>query len=181
MRRAEDHAARHGLELTAEGPCPMCGAPTGRGYEGCLADAGLLGELVDLGDEAHHVTRFLSVDAMALQHSEVHGPWNNYLHLARLHLILVDGVTWRYRFTPLLSAATDAYARGRTPELPPPPPGVRGALTAHDLRGVADAPAAAAVVRRWALAVLEAYGPAAGDAVRPVGEGFRRLLDGHRS
>jgi Family of unknown function (DUF5946) len=178
MRSAEEHAARHGLQLSTQGPCPMCGAPSGSGFDGCLTHAGRLGELVDFADEQHHVTRFLSVDAMALQHSEVHGPWNNYLHLARLRLILVDGLRWRYPYTPVLSAATDAYARGRRPELPPPPPGRRGALTALDLPGPAGADAAPAFVREWAGTVLQAYGPAALDAVRPISEDFRRRLDG---
>lgn len=178
MRSAQEHAARHGLTLAAEGPCPMCGAPSETGYDGCLADAGRLGEVIDLGDERHHVTRFLGVDAMALQHSEVHGPWNNHLHLARLQLVLVEGLRWRYPLTPLLSAATDAHARGREPDLPPPPPGRRGALTVNDVARRLDADTAEDVVREWAASVLDAYGPRAVAAVAPIVEDFRRRLEG---
>jgi len=181
MRSAEEHAARHGLELTTSGPCPMCAGPTGTGYQGCLDDAGRLADLINFGDEANHITRFLSVDTMALQHSEVHGPWNNYLHLARIQLIMVDGLRWRYPFTPLLSAATDAYARLRSPSLPPPPPGRRGHLTAHDLAGITDGAAAARFVQHWARSVSDAFDPAAAATVRPIADDFLRRLDGHRT
>jgi Family of unknown function (DUF5946) len=159
MKSAQEHAARNGLVLVAEGPCPMCGAPTGTGYDGCLADSLRLGELLDFSDPAHQLTRFLSVDAMALQHSEVHGRWNNHLHLARLRLVLVDGIVWRYPFTPLLSAAMDSYRHRRPRPVPlaPPPPGRRGALTAHDLADITDAHAATVFTRQWAASVYAAY------------------------
>jgi hypothetical protein len=49
----------------------MCGAQIRAGYQGCLGDVARLSELVDFADQANHLTRFFSVDAMALQHSEV--------------------------------------------------------------------------------------------------------------
>lgn len=88
--------------------------------------------LLDFSDPANQLTRFLSVDAMSLQHSEVHGRWNSHVHLARLRLVLVDGIVSRYPFTPLLSAATDSF-RLRRPRPTPMAPR-RPAAVAHSPR-----------------------------------------------
>ncbi len=54
------------------------------------------------------MTRFLSVDAMALQHCELHGPWNNHIHLARLFLIFEKNVAFIFIFE-VLEAVKNAY------------------------------------------------------------------------
>ncbi|MBB3128263.1 hypothetical protein FHS19_002917 [Paenibacillus rhizosphaerae] len=52
---------------------------------------------------------FILADAHCLQHSGVHGVWNNNLHLTRQYLILEKAIVWEYSKTSRLSHILDQY------------------------------------------------------------------------
>src|SRR5687767_12152545 len=104
-----NYAKKHGIELFNEGPCQFCGSDVGSGVFECYGNAHRLSEVLDFNNPGHYGTRFLSVDAMALQHCELHGPWNNHIHLTRLFLIFENNVTWDYSKTPQLSNIINQY------------------------------------------------------------------------
>ena len=88
MQDFMDQAAKNGVDLLNKGRCQFCGADYQKGIFDCMENynSGLL--LFDFNDPKYLLNRFLSVDAHALQHPEIHGRWSNHFHLTRLHLIL---------------------------------------------------------------------------------------------
>ncbi len=157
MQSVERLARKRGVQIRDSGDCQFCGAAGAGGYFECLGRAHRVSELVDHRLAHQLETLFLSVDAMALQHSEAHGPWNDYLHLTRLHLMLDRGFQWQYRFTPVLSGVLDEYKAGREPVIQPPEPGRRGALTTRGLLPVRTVDECQVYVREWANAVHATY------------------------
>lgn len=81
MHDWQSYAAKHGIALQETGPCQFCGAPVSDGVAECHQNVHHIAELLDYNDPATYMTRFYAVDAIALQHYELHGPWNNYIHL----------------------------------------------------------------------------------------------------
>ncbi len=76
----------------------------------------------------------MSVDAHTLQHPEIHGIWNNHLHLTRLHLILNYKINWTYKSSTILSGCLNKYKQTHLDEyLIPPRPLERGLLTITDI------------------------------------------------
>src|SRR5690606_26241095 len=91
-------------------------------------------ELLDFNNSEYHLSRFLSVDAHALQHPEIHGRWSNHFHLTRLNLILDKKQHWDYKKSPRLSDYLNKYKLGRPNEvLAVPQPLERGTVTSKDL------------------------------------------------
>jgi hypothetical protein len=150
-------ARKNGIILHTEGPCQLCGAEVQGGIFQCHENVHYLSKVLDFTDPAYFRTRFLSVDAMALQHSEVHGPWNNHLHLTRLYLILNLKVSWDYGKTPQLSQVINQYKKRKTEQLEPPPQKQRGTVTTLDLLKASSPKGAVAVVQRWAEEVLGSF------------------------
>ncbi len=157
MQNFREQARKNGVTLIDTGPCQFCGAAVTGGVEACL----LLASAGETGDHAalqQSGTLFLAVDAHALQHAEIHGPWNNALHLLRQHLMLERQIAWRYEKTPVLSDFLKDYRQRPTAEIPAsPPPGQRGALTTADVARAATPDEHRALVRLWAEAVYAAF------------------------
>lgn len=151
------YARRHGIELFREGLCQFCGAKVTGGVFECHENANHLSEVLDFNNPIYYETRFLSVDALALQHCELHGPWNNHLHLTRLFLIFENGVAWDYSKTPQLSNVINNYKRNGSPPLKPPPCQQRGKTTTSDLLKTASVDDTIVKVREWAADVFYAF------------------------
>lgn len=101
-------AAKNGVTLLASGSCQFCGATTKRGIHECL-EIFSLGFKLDYSIATNHLFRFVSVDAHALQHPEIHGRWNNHFHLTRLHLIFQYKIKWNYKLSSKLSGHLNRY------------------------------------------------------------------------
>ncbi len=157
MRNWQTYAEKHGIKLLDNGPCQFCGAPVLNGVAECHQNAHHIAELLDFNDVANYITRFLSVDALALQHYEVHGPWNNYIHFARLVLIFEYKVDWNYNLTPVLSDVVNDFKRTHKPIATPPPAGQRGSLTTVDLLTANTPNACREIVKDWAHSVYIAF------------------------
>lgn len=151
------YAQKHGIELFKEGACQFCGADVKGGVFQCHENAHHLSQVLDFNNPQHYQTRFLSVDAMALQHCELHGPWNNHIHLTRLYLIFENGIAWDYSKTPQLSNVINNYKRNGSQPLTPPPCGQRGKITTSDLLQTASADEAIVKVREWAADVFDTF------------------------
>ena len=105
----------------------------------------------------NHIYRFLIVDSHTLQHSEIHGRWNNHFHLTRLHLIFKHGVKWSYKLSPKLSDHLNRYKVNNSDEyLIPPKVLERGKITTTDIREKSnDEAECKALIVKWAE---EVYG-----------------------
>jgi hypothetical protein len=151
------YAAKNGIELRDTGPCQFCGAPVSGGVVECHHNTSHLSAMLDYNDPANYRTRFLSVDAMALQHYELHGPWNNYIHFTSLVLIFEKKVQWNYRLTPLLSSVVNEYKRNQNELISPPLTGQRGKMTTVDLLRARTVEEYRDIVSDWAYNVYEAF------------------------
>ncbi len=153
-------AEKNGVTLLKTGPCQFCGANTKRGIQECLEVFNLgFQDHIDFSHPENHVYRFLIVDAHTLQHSEIHGRWNNHFHLSRLHLILRHNVSWSYTLSPKLSNYLNQYKLSNPHEqLIPPPLLYRGQITSLDIldRSV-DAKSCKALIHDWALGVYHKW------------------------
>lgn len=159
MRGFREQAAKNGVAIIETGPCQCCGAAVTGGVEECLLLASTSGPGA-VAATRNTPTLFLAVDAHALQHAEIHGPWNNVIHLLRQHLMLERRIDWRYEKTPLLSDFLKDYRQRPNAVIPASPlPGQRGALTTTDVTRAATPEEYRALVRRWADAVYAAYAP----------------------
>jgi hypothetical protein len=99
------------------------------------------------------------VDAHALQHSEIHGRWNNHFHLTRLHLILKLDYKWDYNKSPLLSNYLNEYKKDKNNEiLIPPKPMERGYITSIDILNNAKTESEfKELIKQWALTVYNSW------------------------
>jgi hypothetical protein len=135
-----DQATKNGVILSDKGKCQFCGADYQKGIFDCMENYNNGLEFLDFNNSEFHLYRFLSVDAHALQHPEIHGRWSNHFHLTRLNLILVKEQKWDYKKSPLLSDYLNEYKLNRPNEfLALPKPMERGNLTAKDLSKVSTA------------------------------------------
>jgi len=157
MQDLTDYARKNGITLKKEGPCQFCGANVTHGVFECLKNVHHIEKVLNFNDPASHVTRFLSVDAMALQHCEIHGPWNNHIHLTRLYLILEKNVEWSYSKTPQLSNIINHYKKDKTEVLAPPPLTQRGKLTTSDLLKANTPEECIVLVKHWARDVYGSF------------------------
>jgi hypothetical protein len=158
MQNLEDYAKKNGIVLQREGPCQFCGASVARGVFECHSNLHHIAAILDFNDPSCYLTRFLSVDAMALQHCELHGPWNNHIHLARLFLIFEKNIAWDYAKTPLLSNIINQYKKNKTAFLMPPPLQQRGRITTSDLLNAYNSEDCKEIVKQWAKEVYDSFG-----------------------
>lgn len=130
-------------------------------------------ESIDYSNPENHIYRFMTVDAHALQHPEVHGRWSNHFHLMRQYLILELGVSWHYGLSPRLSDHLNQYKSTRLDErLIVPPPLERGKITVTDISNVAkNRTVCQEMIMSWSKAVYEAW-HLSHRIVAPVAEGF---------
>ncbi len=150
------YAIKNGIELKDAGDCQFCGAPAKGGVLACHNNTNYIAELLDYNDPINYTSRFLSVDAMALQHYELHGPWNNYIHFARLVLIFEKKIDWNYMLTPLLSNVVNEFKRDKKKILALPAK-QRGRMTTVDLMSAQSKEACRELIRKWAHSVYEAF------------------------
>nr|WP_321235100.1 DUF5946 family protein [uncultured Psychroserpens sp.] len=127
-------AEKNGVTLIGNGKCQFCGANTKRGIHECLEIFNLGFQDIDFSKIENHIYRFLIVDAHTLQHSEIHGRWNNHFHLSRLHLIFKYHIKWTYQLSPKLSDLLNKYKVDKQNEyLYPPKKLERGKITTTDI------------------------------------------------
>ena len=157
MQNFITYAKRHGIELLTEGQCQFCGSNVTGGVFECHENVHHLSQVLDFNNPDHYQTRFLSVDAMALQHCELHGPWNNHIHLTRLFLIFENQISWDYSKTPQLSNVINTYKKNRSESLNPPPLQQRGEITTSDLLNSTSVNEAIENVKLWARDVFDAF------------------------
>lgn len=157
MQDLFDYAKKSGIELKNVGRCQFCNANVSGGVFECHGNLNCLTKILDFNNTIYYETRFLSVDAMALQHCELHGPWNNHIHLTRLCLIFEKDIKWDYTKTPLLSNIINAYKKDKREFLTPPPPGERGNLTSLDLLKESTAGECINLVKGWAHEVYHSF------------------------
>lgn len=158
MQDFTDQASKNGVTLLNKGKCQFCGADYQRGIFECMENYNNGLKLLDFNNSEHHLSRFLSVDAHALQHPEIHGRWSNHFHLTRLNLILDKKQTWDYKKSPLLSEYLNAYKLNRPNEfLTIPKPIERGSITAKDLTKITTKDECIEQINKWANEVYWAW------------------------
>ncbi len=181
-----DQARKNGVTLLDTGRCQFCGADFPRGIYACMESYSNGLQLLDLDISEDRVSRFLSVDAHALQHSEIHGRWSNHFHLTRLNLILDKKEMWDYDKSPLLSDYLNGYKSNRPNEfLVPPMPLNRGRLTSKDLIMTSTTYECVKLIRTWAEEVYHSWS-SAHSIVSQIADGFletrySRQVRGRRS
>lgn len=113
------------------GRCQFCDSNTKGGVYECFD---VFNAVASGSVDITGLSQFIYADAHALQHSEVHGTWNNNLHLTRQYLTLIRNVNWNYSKTSPLSNILDKYKLTH-PEnaIPPLPPLARGSTSITDL------------------------------------------------
>lgn len=151
-------ANKNGVILLDKGRCQFCGADYQKGIFDCMDNYNNGLQLLDFSNSEHHISRFLSVDAHALQHPEIHGRWSNHFHLTRLNLILDKKQTWDYKKSPLLSDYLNNYKLNRPNEfLAIPEPLDRGKKTAKDLTKATTADECVELIKKWADEVYHSW------------------------
>lgn len=158
MQNYIDQAEKNGIALYDKGKCQFCGADFQRGIFECMDNYNNGLELLDFNNSENHIFRFLSVDAHALQHPEIHGRWSNHFHLTRLNLILDKKLKWDYKKSPFLSSYLNEYKLYRQSEfLIAPKPLERGNLTVKDFARVTTACECVELIKKWAEEVYCAW------------------------
>ncbi|MES2780297.1 MAG: DUF5946 family protein [Bacteroidota bacterium] len=153
-----DQARKNGVILEHTGNCQLCGAAYEGGIFECMDHYNKGTELLDFADIENHLYRFLSVDAHALQHPEIHGRWSNHFHLTRLYLLFEKKVVWNYQKSPLLSQYLNEYKKNNPTELLiPPPPGQRGEITGKALSIASTSQECTTIIHNWANAVYQSW------------------------
>jgi hypothetical protein len=158
MQDFATQADKNGVTLLNKGKCQFCGADYRKGIFDCMDNYNSGLELLNFTNSEYHISRFLSVDAHALQHPEIHGRWSNHFHLTRLHLILDKKIKWDYKKSPLLSNYLNEYKLNRPHEfLTLPKPLERGNITAKDLTKATTADECVELINKWANEVYYAW------------------------
>lgn len=153
-----DQARKNNVTLIDTGRCQFCGASLRGGVFECMDVYGNIQHLLDFSNPDNHIPRFLSVDAHALQHPEIHGRWSNHFHLTRLHLILVLNTQWDYGKSPLLSNYLNEYKVNNPTEILAPPPLLqRGNITAQTVTKATSATECVKLIRQWAEEVYQTW------------------------
>lgn len=160
MQHYTDYANKNGVTLIKEGKCQFCGADVKNGIKDCvdIFNQGFE-EQIDFLNFNNIIYKFLSVDAHTLQHSEIHGRWNNHLHLTRLHLIFKYKVKWTHQSTLKLSKCLNLYKKLHADEhLIPPKPLERGMFSITDVIKMAkNEGECKKMIEKWALEVYDSW------------------------
>ena len=167
-----NQANRNGVTLFDNGMCQFCGADYQRGIFECMDNYNNGLQLLDFNNSEHLISRFLSVDAHALQHPEIHGRWSNHFHLTRLNLILDKKQTWDYKKSPMLSDYLNAYKLNRPNEfLIITKPLERGKITAKDLIKASTANECFELIKKWSDEVYYSWS-SSHSIVSQIADGF---------
>lgn len=153
-----DQANKNGVLLSDEGNCQFCGAAFQKGIFECMENYNNGLELIDFSNSEFLIYKFLSVDAHALQHPEIHGRWSNHFHLTRLNLILEKNQAWDYKKSPLLSNYLNQYKLKNPTEILLVPSALnRGNITTKDFSALTTAAECMQLVKEWAEQVYAAW------------------------
>jgi len=135
MQDYKDFAKKNGIKLLDKGKCQFCDANINKGITECIdLFNNSLDSVIDFYNPINLIYKILSVDAHTLQHPEIHGRWNNHLHLTRLHLIFKYKVIWTHQSTTKLSRHLNKYKQLHKDEfLSPPKPFERGEITINQV------------------------------------------------
>ncbi len=167
-----DQANKNSVALLDKGRCQFCGADYQMGIFDCMDDYNNGLQLLDFNSPEHQISRFLSVDAHALQHPEIHGRWSNHFHLTRLNIILKKNQAWDYNKSPMLSDYLNAYKLNRPNEfLFIPKPLERGKIAAKDLIKATTADECIELIRKWADEVYHSWS-SSHSIVSHIADGF---------
>lgn len=159
MQDWREQAQKNNLVLLEEGACQLCGSNTTKGIAECLEKAAHVTYRLSQGEGVEYMTIFLSVDSHALQHPEIHGRWNNHLHLSRLYLVLREKLRWQHKYTPVLSGIVNDYKKRHPNEvIEPPEVKKRGITTVTDVEAADSDRQYIERVREWADGVFESFG-----------------------
>ena len=151
-------AHKNGVTLLSTGKCQFCGGAYQRGIFECMENYNSGNDFLNFNNVENHLFIFLSVDAHALQHPEIHGRWNNHFHLTRLHLILEKNINWDYKTSPILSDYLNEYKAVRPNEFLNPPTALnRGIITTKDFLTVTTAEECMKLIKKWAEEVYIAW------------------------
>lgn len=151
-------ASKNGIVLVDHGVCQFCGAAYDRGVFECMDNYNNGLQLINFSNPENHLYTFLSVDAHALQHPEIHGRWSNHFHLTRLNLILDEKIKWSYKTSPFLSNYLNEYKLNRSQEfLISPPALARGLITTKNFLQITEVEACKRLIKSWAEEVYEAW------------------------
>ena len=158
MKTWKEQASKNGLAIEEDGNCQLCGAMTSKGLSECIYKSSMIIHKLEHNLGVKNMTIFLCVDTYALQHSEVHGRWNNHFHLSRLNLILNRKIQWNYKFSSILSHILDTYKLKNENEI------IenlelknRGLITVVDIQKTKLDADYVKIVNKWALEVFEKY------------------------
>jgi hypothetical protein len=167
-----DQARKNGVTLLDKGKCQFCGADYQKGIFDCMDNYNNGLNLLDFNNSKYHISRFLSVDAHALQHPEIHGRWSTHFHLTRLNLIFENKIEWDYKKSPLLSNYLNEYKSKRPNEfLFNPLPLERGKTTAKDLTKQTTTDECVELITKWAYEVYDAWS-SNHSIISQIAEGF---------
>lgn len=172
MQDFTSQANKNGITLLHNGRCQFCGADYQRGVFECMDNYNFGLQHLDFNNPEHLLSRFLSVDAHALQHPEIHGRWSNHFHLTRMNLILDKNQTWDYKKSPMLSDYLNTYKLNKSNEfLIIPKPFDRGKITAKNLNKATTANECVELIKKWAEEVYHSWS-ASHSIVSQIATGF---------
>lgn len=159
MQDYNDLANKNGVTLLDIGKCQFCGAETTKGVHECVEIFSLGFQLIDYSKPENHFYRFITVDAHTLQHSELHGRWNNHFHLTRQHLMFHYQIHWNYQLSPKLSDYLNVYKASKSEEyLEPPKLLERGNITTTDILDKAkDESECQVMIKKWGIEVYNSW------------------------
>jgi len=169
-------AQKNNVQLLGTGNCQFCGAICSKGVFECIENYTNLLDFLEQQSLREHFTRFMSIDAHALQHSEIHGRWSNHFHLTRLFLVLENNVVWDYKKSPQLSNHLKEYKIKHSNEkLQVPSLFDRGNINSTILCEINQKEGTFTTIRNWAESVFEAW-KSNRDIIQYISEGFLKKL-----
>jgi hypothetical protein len=158
MQDFVDQANKNKIKLLNQGKCQLCAAEFQGGIFECIDTYNHVLEIFDFSKSEHHLSKFLSVDAHALQHQEIHGRWSNHFHLTRLDLILDKKQNWNYKKSPLLSKHLNEYKSDRAYEFLIIPKALeRGKISSKDFENVKTQDECSDLINQWAAQVYQVW------------------------
>lgn len=158
MQEWQEQAIKNNLTIIENGECQLCGSKTNNGILECVEKSSIIAHKLNHDSGIKYMTIFLCVDAYALQHSEIHGRWNNHFHLTRLNLILNEKIQWSYKLSPILSSVWDSYKIKKSNEIVKTPPvRERGIVVITDVEKANTDIEYVQFVNQWAKGVFASF------------------------
>lgn len=158
MQDFTKYAMKRDIQLYKKGPCQFCGALVDKGIFDCMDIYNRKILYSDYAMQLEERHRFLLADCHCLQHPEVHGRWNNHIHLIRLHLIIVNNIYWTPKMTVSLSKFFAGYKKKHPNEILDPPSVLdRGKTTVVDLASASTFEVYKQLLLQWSREVYRTW------------------------